>query len=67
MVGWHHQLDGHRFEQILGDSEEQGRLACCSPQGHKESDVIEQLNSSSSSLPLSKAELPHSTPIQSMS
>ena len=44
MVGWHHQLNGHEFEQILGDSEGQGSLACCSPWGLKESDMIEQLN-----------------------
>ena len=31
MIGWHHQLDGHEFEQILGDSEGQGSLVCCSP------------------------------------
>ena len=31
MVGWHHQLDGHEFEQPPGDGEEQGSLACCSP------------------------------------
>ena len=31
MVGWHHQLNGHEFEQTLGDSEGQGSLACCSP------------------------------------
>ena len=30
MVGWHHQLSGHEFEQTLGDSEGQGSLACCS-------------------------------------
>ena len=30
MVGWHHQLNGHEFEQTLGDSEGQGSLACCS-------------------------------------
>ena len=29
-VGWHHPLDGHEFEQALGDGEEQGSLACCS-------------------------------------
>ena len=34
MVGWHHQLNGHDFEQTQGDSEEQGSLACCSPLGH---------------------------------
>ena len=44
MVGWHHQLNGHEFEQTPGDSEGQGRLACCSPQGHKESDTTQQLN-----------------------
>ena len=37
MVGWHHQLNGHEFEQTLGDDEGQGSLACCSPWGHKES------------------------------
>ena len=42
MVGWHHQLFGH--EQTLGDSERQGNLACCSPWGHKESDVAQRLN-----------------------
>ena len=41
MVEWHHWLE---FEQILGDSEEQGGLACCSPWGHKESDTTEPLN-----------------------
>ena len=44
MVGWHHQLDGHEFEQAEGVGDGQGRLACCSPQGHKESDTIERLN-----------------------
>ena len=44
MVGWHLQLDGHEFEEALGDGEEQGGLACCSPWGHKESDTTEQLN-----------------------
>ena len=33
MVGWHHQLDGHEFEQTLGDSEGQGSLACCKSWG----------------------------------
>ena len=31
MVGWHHQLDGHEFEQVLGVGDGQGSLACCSP------------------------------------
>ena len=43
MVGWHHQLNGHEFEEILGDSEGQGSLVCCSPWGHKESDTNERL------------------------
>ena len=40
MVGWHHQLNGHKFEQTLGDSEGRARLACCSPWGCKESDML---------------------------
>ena len=44
MVGWHHWLNGHEFEQTQGDGEGQGSLACCSPQGQKESDTTEQLN-----------------------
>ena len=44
MVGWHHQLDGHEFEQALRVSERRGSLACCSPWGFKESDTTEQLN-----------------------
>ena len=35
MVGWHHQLNGHEFEQALEDGEEQGSLASCSPWGHR--------------------------------
>ena len=41
MVGWQHQLDRFAFEQTLGDSEGQGSLVCCSPQGYKESDITE--------------------------
>ena len=41
MVGWHHRLDGHEFEQAPGDAEGQGSLACCSSWGHKESDTTE--------------------------
>ena len=44
MVGWHHQLDGHEFGQALGVGDGQGSLACCSPWGHKESDMTELLN-----------------------
>ena len=39
MVGRHHQLNGCEFEQTLGDSEGQGRLVCCSPWDHRESDM----------------------------
>jgi len=39
MVGWHHWLDGHEFEQALGDTKGQGSLICCSPWGHKGSDT----------------------------
>ena len=45
MVGWHHQLDGHEFEQAPGVGDRQGSLACCSPWGHKESDTTKRLNS----------------------
>ena len=41
MVGWHHQLDGHKFQLAPGVGES---LACCSPWGHKESDMTERLN-----------------------
>ena len=44
MVGWHHQLSGHEFEQALGVDDKQESLACCSPWGHKESDMTEQPN-----------------------
>ena len=48
VVGWHHSLDGHEFEQGPGDGEEQESLVCCSPWGHKESDMADnwtELNS----------------------
>ena len=44
MVGWHHKLDGHEFEQALGVGDGQGSLECCSPWGSKESDTTKQLN-----------------------
>ena len=43
MVGWHHQLNGHEFEQALGDGEGQGNLPCCGPWGHKELGTTERL------------------------
>ena len=42
MVGWHHRLNGHEFEQAPGDDEGQESLAYCSPWGHKELDMTEQ-------------------------
>ena len=44
MVGWHHRLNGHEFEQTPGDGDGQGSLACCSPWGRKELDTTERLN-----------------------
>ena len=44
MVGWHHWLDGHEFEQSPGDGDGQGRLVCCSPWGCKELDTTKRLN-----------------------
>ena len=44
MVGWHHRLNEHEFEQVLGVGDGQGRLACCSSRGCKELDMTEWLN-----------------------
>ena len=44
MVGWHHRLDGHEFEQTLEVGGGQGSLACCSPWGHKVPDMTERQN-----------------------
>ena len=44
MVGWHHRLDEHEFEQALGVGDAQGTLPCCSPWGCKEWDTTEWLN-----------------------
>ena len=43
-VEWHHQLDGHEFEQARGVGDGQGSLACCSSWGHTESDTTERLH-----------------------
>ena len=48
MVGWHHRLDGHEFEQALGVGDGQGSLACCSPWGHKEPHMSDPLNNNNS-------------------
>ena len=44
MVGWHHRLNGHEFEQALGVGDGQGGLDCCDSWGHKELDMTDQLN-----------------------
>ena len=66
MVRWHHQVSGHVFEQIPGNSEGQGSLGCCSPWGHKESDTAERPNNNSNSLLFCKVRnvtyLPESVP-----
>ena len=49
IVGWHHQCNGHKFEQTPGDGEGQGSLVCCSSWGHEESDMTQQLNGNNNS------------------
>ena len=49
MVGWHHWLDGHEFEQALGDGDRQESLVCCSPWGPKELDMTEGLSNNKKS------------------
>ena len=44
MLRWHHQCNGHEFEQAPGVDDGRGSLVCCSPWGHNESDTTEQLN-----------------------
>ena len=44
VIGWHHQFNGHEFEQALRVGDRQGSLSCCSPWGHKESDMTEWMN-----------------------
>ena len=44
ITGWHHQLNGHEFEQALVVGDGQGSLVCCSPWCHKELELTEQLN-----------------------
>ena len=46
MVGWHHRLNGHEFEQTPGDGEGQGSLVSCGPWGCRESDMTKSLNNS---------------------
>ena len=51
MVGWHHRLNGHKFEQAPGVGDGQGSLACCSSRGLGESDMTERLNKNSNQGP----------------
>ena len=44
IVGWHHRLDGHEFEQAPRAGDGQGSLVCFSPWGRKELDTMEQQN-----------------------
>ena len=44
MVGWHHQLDGHEFEQALRVGDRQGSMVYCSTWSHKELDTTERVN-----------------------
>ena len=53
MVGWHHRLSGHEYEQAPGVGDGQGSLACCSPWDNKESDTTERLNNNTIVLPKS--------------
>ena len=50
MVGWHYWLNPHEFEQAPGDGKRQGNLACCSPWGHRESDMTEWLSNNNSNI-----------------
>ena len=61
MVGWHHHFNGHEPGQTLGDGERQESLACCSPWGHKELDMTEQVNNNNNDQPLdTRADMPWS-------
>ena len=60
MVGWYHRLNGHEFEQAPGDGEGEGNLGCCSPWGHKQSDMTGRLNNNNRYLELENTyPLPH--------
>ena len=59
MVGWHHWLNGHEFEQALGVGDGQGGLVCCGPQGHKESDTTEGLEWTELTLYWLSTSVPH--------
>ena len=63
MVGWHHRLNGHEFEQAPGDGKRLGSLACYSLQGCKELDMTEQLDNNN---PLPPEPPSHPTPTASI-
>ena len=63
MIGWHHRLNGHEFEQAPGDSEGQESLPCCSPWGCKESDTTERLNNNK---PMGWIAIKHPRPLQNL-
>ena len=61
VVGWHHWLDGHEFEQAPGGGDRQGILACCSTWGNKELDTTERLNWTELKVLWAKLNSQHST------
>ena len=60
MVGWHHRVEGHEFEQAPGVGDGQGSLVSCSPWGHKESDRTEGLNKNNNEQGLTIPQFPFS-------
>ena len=58
MVGWHHRLNGHERGQTLGSGEGQGGLVCCSPWGHRESDMTWRLNNNNRFLQVTASLVP---------
>jgi len=66
MFEWHHQLNGHAYEQTPGDSEWQGSLACCRPWGHKESDTTNWTTATTKSIQFWNQQKPCNFPTQKM-
>ena len=56
MVGWHHRLNGHEFEQAPEVGDGQGSLACCTPRGCKELDMTEWLNNNKKAMHLKRGQ-----------
>ena len=59
MAEWHHQLNGHEFQQALGDGEGQESLECCSPWGRSELDMSERLNNNNNILNILMVYIPN--------